>query len=87
MKNQIIDKQVILDCCESSSLKKNTATCDLTTNKLKIGFCEFDKKRLKDFAFQFAHDLVDYADNGGDINNLSAKSVYSLLTDIFKANN
>ncbi len=87
MTKQIIDKQENLNCCECSSLKKNIAHLDLSTNKLTIGICEFGKKRMKDIAFQFAHDLMDYFDNGGDLNNLSAKKVYSLLADIFKTNN
>ncbi len=87
MTNKIIDKQENLNCCECSSLKKNTARLDLSTNKLMIGSFELGKKQMKEIAFQFAHDLVDYADNGGDLNDLSAKSVYSLLANIFKTNN
>ena len=84
MKNNKMDS---LDCCNSSLQSKNTARCNLSTNKLTIGCCEFDKKQMKEIAFQFAHDLMAYFDNGGDLINLSAKSVYSLLSDIFKSNN
>ena len=83
MKNNKMDS---LDCCNSSLQSKNTARCNLSTNKLTIGCCEFDKKQMKEIAFQFAHDLMDYFDNGGDLTNLSAKSVYSLLSDTFKSN-
>ena len=84
MKNNKMDS---LDCCNSSLQSKNTAHCNLSTNKLTIGCCEFDKKQMEEIAFQFAHDLMDYFDNGGDLINLSAKSVYSLLLDTFKSNN
>lgn len=76
-----------LDCCACSSKPKNTATCNMSTNKLTLGECELTKKQMKEIGFQFAHDLMDYFDNGGNMKDLSAKSVYSLLADIFKANN
>ena len=56
-----------LDCCASSLQRKNTATCNLKDNKLTIGTCELDKKQLKSIAFQFAHDLIGFADNGGKL--------------------
>ena len=84
MKNNKMDS---LDCCNSSLQSKNTAHCNLSTSKLTIACCEFGKKQIREIAFQFAHDIMDYFENGGDLASLSAKSVYSLLSDIFKSNN
>lgn len=83
MRNNKMDS---LDCCNSSLQNKNTARCNLSTNKLTMGVCEIGKKQLKEIAFQFAHDLMNYFDNGGDLTNLSAKSIYSLLSDTLKSN-
>ena len=76
-----------MDSYNSSLQSKNTARCNLSASKLTIACCEFGKKQIREIAFQFAHDIMDCFENGGDLASLSAKSVYSLFSDIFKSNN
>ena len=75
MKN-VIDQ---FSCCLDKSLTDNTANCCLNTKVLRYGECKISREQVKDIAFILAHDLLEYANNNGDMSNLSAKSVYSLL--------
>lgn len=66
-------------CCLDKSLPDNTANCCLNTKVLRYGECKLSGNQVKDFTFILAHDLLEYANNKGDMSNLSAKSVYTLL--------
>ena len=75
MKN-VIDR---FSCCLDKSLPDNTANCCLNTKVLRYGECKLSGSQVKDIAFILAHDLLEYANNNGDMSNLSEKSVYALL--------
>ncbi|MBE5736375.1 MAG: hypothetical protein E7356_03350 [Clostridiales bacterium] len=75
MKN-VIDN---ISCCLDKSLTDNTANCCLNTKVLRYGECKLSGEQAKDIAFILAHDLLEYANNNGDMSNLSAKSVYTFL--------
>ena len=75
MKN-VIDN---ISCCLDKSLPDNTANCCLNTKVLRYGECKLSRVQVKDIAFTLAHDLLEYANNNGDMSNLLAKSVYTLL--------
>ena len=66
-------------CCFDKNICENTANCCLNTKVLRYGECKLSREQVKDIAFILAHDLLEYANNNGDISNLSAKSVYALL--------
>ena len=66
-------------CCLDKSLPDNTANCCLNTKVLRYGECKLSREQVKEITFTLAHDLLEYANNNGDISNLSAKSVYTLL--------
>ncbi len=76
MTNKIIDKQCFVDCV---SLAENTATFDFNTNTLKLGKAKLSQQQMKEIAFLFAHDLINFAETNGDFSNLSAEVVYSHL--------
>ena len=75
MKN-VIDQ---FSCCLEKSLPDNTANCCLNTLGLRYGECKLSGSQVKDIAFILTHDLFEYANNNGEMGNLSAKSVYTLL--------
>ena len=75
MKN-VIDN---ISCCLDKSLPDNTANCGLNTLGLRYGECKLSREQVKDIAFILAHDLFEYTNNNGNMNNLSAKNVYNLL--------
>ena len=75
MKN-VIDQ---FSCCLDKSLPDNTANCCLNTKVLRYGECKLSREQVKDIAFILAHDLLEFANNDGDMSNLSAKSVYTFL--------
>ena len=75
MKN-VIDN---ISCCLDKSLPDNTANCCLNTLGLRCGECKLSREQVKDIAFILAHDLLEFANNNGNMCNLSAKSVYTLL--------
>ena len=67
-------------CCLDKSLPNKTANCCcLNTKVLSYGECKLSREQVKDIAFILAHDLLEYANNNGDMKNLSVKSVYTLL--------
>lgn len=66
-------------CCLEKSLPDNTANCCLNTKVLRYGECKLSREQVKDIAFILAHDLLEHANNNGDMSNLSAKSVYTFL--------
>ena len=66
-------------CCLDKSLPDNTANCCLNTKVLRYGEYKLSREQVKDIAFILAHDLLEYANNNGNMSNLSAKSVYTLL--------
>ena len=66
-------------CCLDKSLTDNTANCCLNTKVLRYGECKLTREQVKEIAFTLAHDLLEFANNNGDMSNLSAKSVYTLL--------
>ncbi len=76
MIKQIIDKQCLVDCKE---ITENTATFDLNTNALKLGKAKLSPQKMKEIAFLFAHDLINFAETNGDFSDLSAKAVYMHL--------
>ena len=76
-----------LDCCYSSLQKDNTAIWDLKNNKVTIGTANLNSKQINDISFVLVHDLLEFARSGGDLTNLSAKKIYSFLTDKSKAIN
>ena len=75
MKN-VIDN---ISCCLDKSLPDNTANCCLNTKVLRYGECKLTRGQVKEIVFILAHDLLEFANNDGDMSNLSAKSVYTLL--------
>ena len=75
MKN-VIDN---ISCCLDKSPPENTANCCLNTKVLRYGECKLYREQVKDIAFILAHDLFEFANNNGNMSNLSAKSVYTLL--------
>ena len=66
-------------CCLDKNLCDNTANCCLNTKVLRYGECKLSREQVKDIAFILAHDLLEFANNNGNMSNLSAKSVYTLL--------
>ena len=66
-------------CCFDKNLCDNTANCCLNTKVLRYGECKLSREQVKEIAFTLAHDLLEFANNNGDMSNLSAKSVYALL--------
>ncbi len=66
-------------CCFDKNLCENTANCCLNTLGLRYGECKLSREQVKEIAFTLAHDLLEFANNNGDMSNLSAKSVYALL--------
>ena len=74
--NKLID---LNSCCFDKNLCVNTANCCLNTKVLRYGECKLSREQVKEIAFTLAHDLLEFANNNGDMSNLSAKSVYTLL--------
>ncbi len=68
--------QSFVDC---EDITENTANFSFNTKVLKVGKAKLSPKRMKDIAFQFAHDLINFAETNGDFSNLSAKAVYTHL--------
>lgn len=66
-------------CCFDKNLCENTANCCLNTLGLRYGESKLSREQVKEIAFTLAHDLLEFANNNGDMSNLSAKSVYALL--------
>ena len=66
-------------CCFDKNLCENTANCCLNTKVLRYGECKLSREQVKEIAFTLAHDLLEYANNNGNMSNLSAKSVYNFL--------
>ncbi len=66
-------------CCFDKNLCDNTANCCLNTKVLRYGECNLSREKVKEIAFTLAHDLLEFANNNGDMSNLSAKSVYTFL--------
>ena len=66
-------------CCFDKNLCDNTANCCLNTKVLRYGECKLSREQVKEIAFTLAHDLLEFTNNNGDMSNLSAKSVYTLL--------
>ena len=66
-------------CCFDKNLCENTANCCLNTKVLRYGESKLSREQVKEIAFTLAHDLLEFANNNGDVSNLSAKSVYTLL--------
>lgn len=68
-----------LNCCVEKSMPSNFGILDLNTKVLRQGETKLSKKQITDISFVLAHDLLEYAQNGGDMDNLSIKTVYSFL--------
>ena len=66
-------------CCFDKNLCENTANCCLNTKVLRYGECKLSREQVKEIVFTLAHDLLEFANNNGNMSNLSAKSVYTLL--------
>ena len=66
-------------CCFDNNLCENTANCCLNTKVLRYGECKLSREQVKEIAFTLAHDLLEFANNNGNMGNLSAKSVYTFL--------
>ena len=69
MKN-VIDQ---FSCCLDKSLPDNTAYCCLNTKVLRYGKCKLFREEVKDIAFILAHDLLEFANNNGDMKNYQPK--------------
>ncbi len=76
MTNKIIDKQCFVDC---EDIAENSAKFSFNTNVLKLGKAKLSPKQMKDIAFIFANDLINFADTNGDFSCPTAKAVYSHL--------
>lgn len=68
-----------LNCCVEKSMPSNFGILDLNTKVLRQGETKLSEKQIKDISFILAHNLLEYAQNGGDMDNLSIKTVYSFL--------
>ena len=75
MKNTI-DK---LTCCYENEMPDNCAHIDLNTLSYRHGDCKLSDGQVKDIISFLSHKLLDYAQNGGDMSNLSAKGVFAFL--------
>ena len=75
MKNTI-DK---LTCCYENEMQDNCAHINLNTKVLRHGECKLSDGQVKDIISFLSSKLLDYAQNGGDMGNLSAKGVFALL--------
>ena len=71
-------------CCVEKSMPCNFGILDLNTKVLRQGETKLSEKQIKDISFVLAHDLLEYAQNGGDMNNLSIKNVYAFLDNKLK---
>lgn len=76
MTNVNLISQSFVDC---EDIEENTANFSFNTKVLKVGKAKISPKQMKEIAFQFAHDLINFADTNGDFSNLSAKAVYTHL--------
>ena len=63
MKN-VIDQ---FSCCLDKSLPDNTVNCCLNIKALRYGECKLSREQVKDIAFILAHDLLEYANNNGNM--------------------
>lgn len=75
MKNTIDE----LTCCYENSIPDNCAHIDLNTLSYRYGQCKLSDGQVKDIISFLSSELLDYAQKGGDMSNLSAKGVFALL--------
>jgi len=75
MKNTIDE----LTCCYENGMPDNCAHIDLNTKVLRHGDCKLSDGQVKDIVSFLSSKLLDYAQNGGDMSDLSAKGVFALL--------
>ena len=60
-------------------IKENTAKYNFEDNTLKLGKTSLSNQQLKRISLMFATDLKNFAEAGGNSQNLTAKEVYSHL--------
>ena len=65
-----------VDCID---LQDNTAKFNFEDNTLKLSKTSLSNQQLKRISLMFATDLKNFAEAGGEIQNLTAKEVYSHL--------
>ena len=75
MKNTIDE----LSCCYENEMPDNCAHNDLNTLSYRHGNCKLSDGQVKGIISFLSSELLDYAQNGGDMSNLSAKGVFSFL--------
>lgn len=75
MKNTIDE----LSCCYENEMPDNCVHINLNTKVLRHGDCKLSDGQVKDIISFLSSKLFDYAQNGGDMSNLSAKGVFDLL--------
>jgi len=73
-----------LNCCVEKSMPSNFGILDLNTKVLRQGETKLSEKQITDISFVLAHDLLEYAQNGGDMSNLSIKGIYAFLDNKIK---
>ncbi len=80
----MITKIDTIKCCVENTMPSNFGILDLNTKVLRQGETKLSEKQITDISFVLAHDLLEYAQNGGDMSNLSIKGVYAFLDDKIK---
>lgn len=71
-----IKTKCFVDCID---LQDNTAKFNFEDNTLKISKTSLPNQQLKRISLIFATDLKNFAESGGNIQNITAKEVYSHL--------
>lgn len=71
-------------CCHDKTQADSVGNIDLNTKVLRLGKCKLSQEHIDEIAFILAHDLLEFAQNGGEMENLSAKSLYHFLSPTHK---
>ena len=71
-------------CCHDKTQADNVGNIDLNTKVLRMGKCTLSQEHIDEIAFILAHDLLEFAQNGGEMENLLAKSLYNFLSPTHK---
>ena len=71
-------------CCHDKTQADSVGNIDLNTKVLRLGKCKLSQEHIDEIAFILAHDLLEFAQNGGEMENLLAKSLYNFLSPTHK---